>query len=194
MIVLVALPFLFLNIFNNSAFKTAMENLPKGGLEIASDSGFANKTTNFSPSQTIYVRATADNSGSDSRVLNLRDSNYNLLTTYQLANSGNNQFTVSFAAPTNAAIYSLEASIKSGGSVVNLVQTITVGGSSGNASSNVKVNVNTNANGNSQVLGEAVVTPSPEPTVPPAPIVEPPKKNFFQTVWSAITGFFKGWF
>ncbi len=193
MTLLVAVPILFLNIFNNSAFKTAMESLPKGGLEIASDSAFSNKTTNFSPSQTIYVRATADNSGSESHVLNLRDSNYNLITSYQLAISGN-QFTVSFSAPSNSGTYSLDANIKSGSSVVNLVQTITVGGSGGNGSANVKVNVNTNANSNNQVLGEAVVTPSPEPTATPVAIAEPPKKNFFETVWSAITGFFKGWF
>ena len=185
------LPIVLFNVFNNSAFKSAMEALPRGGLEIASDSAFANKTTNFNSDQTVYVRATADNSGSDSHVLNLRDSNYNLITTYNLAKS-QNQFTASFAAPNSAGTYSLDANIKSGDSVVNLVKTIQVDG--GGSSSNVNVKINSQTNTNSQVLGDESKSPEPVVTPTPVPAVETPKENFFQSMWNAIAGFFKNIF
>src|SRR3970040_1595066 len=64
-------------------------------MEIAADPAFANKTLKFNLGQSIYVRVTAENDGSDKHVLNLRDNNYNLITTYSMAKSGD-KFMVNF--------------------------------------------------------------------------------------------------
>src|SRR3989338_692653 len=53
-------------------------------MEIASDASFANQTLEFNAGQTIYVRVTTENDGSDKHVLNLRDNNYSLITTYSM--------------------------------------------------------------------------------------------------------------
>lgn len=188
----VVLPIAFLNLFNNSAFKTVIDNLPKTVLEIASDSAFAQRTTNFAAGQTVYVRAAAANDGVDKHVLNLRDSGYGLITSYQLERSGN-QFLTSFSAPSAAGTYSLEANIVSGDSVINLVQTIQVGGGENN-SSNVKVKIENKVNSGNQVVDEQAKSPDPTPSSTPAPAATGSKKNFFEKAWQAISDFFSGIF
>src|SRR3972149_7788183 len=76
-------------------------------MEIASDASFANQTLEFNAGQTIYVRVTTENDGSDKHVLNLRDNNYSLITTYSMAKSGD-QFLVNFPAPQNSAFIRLK--------------------------------------------------------------------------------------
>src|SRR3989344_7868744 len=121
-------------------------------MEIASDSSFANKTLKFNSGQTIYVRVTAENDGQDKHVLNLRDNNYSLITTYSMSKSGS-EFLVNFPSPSSAGIYSLEANITSSGSVANFVQTIEVGeGGANNSQVNVKINNQVNT-GNQVDIG-----------------------------------------
>src|SRR3990167_11159413 len=83
------------------------------GLEVASDSNFSSQTTNFSAGQTIYVRVTANNEGTDKHQLNLRDNQYNLISSYNLNREGS-EFTASLAAPSSEGYYSLEAQIEDG--------------------------------------------------------------------------------
>ena len=66
-------------------------------MEIASDASFTNQTLEFNAGQIIYVRVTAENDGSDKHVLNLRDNNYSLITTYSMTRTGS-QFLVNFPA------------------------------------------------------------------------------------------------
>src|SRR3989344_8181154 len=82
-------------------------------MEIASDSGFSNQTTNFNPGQTVYVKITSDVSGSSKKALNLRDNQYNLITSFGLSqiSSSPYQFTASLTAP-SAGNYSLEANLE----------------------------------------------------------------------------------
>src|SRR3989344_978505 len=107
------------------------------GLEVASDSSFSSQTTNFSAGQTIYVRTTANNEGTDKRQLNLRDNQYSLIKSYNLNKEGS-KFTASLAAPSSPGYYSLEAQITSAGANSTSVKTIKIG-EAGNAS--VKVDV-----------------------------------------------------
>jgi hypothetical protein len=171
-------------------------------LEIARDSTFANKTNEFSAGQTVYVRVTADNDGQDKHVLNLRDNNYNLITTYSMNKNGN-QFLVNFPAPSSAGIYSVEVNIVSSGSVANYVQTIEVGGGVGNSivSVNVTNQVNT-GNQTSSTSGESEPTPEVLGTVDrvgnqPAstPGVEGAHTpGVFSAIWVNILKFFAGFF
>ena len=166
-------------------------------MEIASDASFANQTLEFNAGQTIYVRVTTENDGSDKHVLNLRDNNYSLITTYSMAKSGD-QFLVNFPAPNAAGIYSLEANITSAGSVANFVRTIEVnGGGADNSQVNVKIEnkVNTGNQSSStfeeskptsEVLGDTSgVSPDSGGLSPP---------GFFASIWSKITEFFEGIF
>src|SRR3989344_1705381 len=171
-------------------------------MEIASDASFANQTLEFNAGQTIYVRVTTENDGSDKHVLNLRDNNYSLITTYSMAKSGD-QFLVSFPAPQNSGIYSLEANIVSSGSVANFVKTIEVGPSTSSGQVNVKIEnkVNTDNQVNtgnqssstseeseptSEVLGDTSgVFPNSD---------DSSQTGFFASLWSRIIGFFKGIF
>lgn len=159
-------------------------------IEIAADSAFSQTTQNFNSQQTIYVRITTDNDGSGRHNLNVHDSNYNILSTYQLNRSGN-QFTVSFPAPAEAGTYSLEADIQSGSSNLDLVKTITVG-SGGNTSVDVKVD--NQINSNNQILGEDSGSPIPSPTSTPPVNTKIQKPNFFSSIWLGIIGFFKNIF
>mgnify|MGYP001580253769 CR=1 FL=1 len=112
-------------------------------LEIAKDSGFSQKTDKFLQGETIYARVGTDNEGVSGHTLNLRDNEYNLITSYNLNRSGD-YFNVNFAAPNADGYYSLETVIKSEGSNVTSVKTIKVGNST---SASVKVNVNNNVKG-----------------------------------------------
>ena len=160
-----------------------------GEMEIASDAGFSNKTLKFNGGQTIYVRISTENEGQDKHDLNLRNSQYNLLNTYPMVWVGG-QFTVNFAAPTSSGNYSLEANIVSGGSVANLVKTITVGNSDGN--SQVKVDVNSQVNTANQVLGDNKSN-SLQPTPQSHADAEETLKDegFIAGIWSKVAGFFK---
>lgn len=166
-------------------------------MEIAADSAFADKTTKFNLGQTIYVKVTADNDGQDKHDLNLRDNNYNLLSTYSMTKSGN-QFLVNFSAPAASGIYSLEANIVSSGSVSNFVQTIEVGDAgSDNSKVEVKienqVNTGNQVNTDGQVYGQTSGDQSPTLQVSPQPQEEQKTadQNFFTSFWQTILWFFK---
>ena len=158
-------------------------------MDIAADSGFSQIVGNFNSGQTIYVRITTDNEGSDKHNLNVHDSNYNILSTYQLNRSGN-RFTVNFPAPQTAGTYSLEADIQSNGANLNLVKTITVGGDS--SSSTVKVE--NRINSDNQILGEASSPQAPSPTPNPQANPKTQKLNFFSSIWLGIIGFIRNMF
>ena len=166
-------------------------------MEIAADSSFTNKTLKFNAGQTIYVRVTVDNDGQDKHVLNLRDNNYNLITTYSMTKSGN-QFQVNFPAPAAAGIYSLEANIVSSGSVANFVQTIEVGDAgSQNSQVNVKINnqVNTGPSASSGLTSkDNQPSNSPEAVLGEQASQSQETQGFFAEIWSKIIEFFKGVF
>src|SRR3989344_5145973 len=167
-------------------------------MEIASDSSFTNKTLNFNAGQTIYVRVTTDNEGNDKHDLNLRDNNYNLITTYSMNKNGN-QFLVNFPAPSSAGIYSFEANIVSSGSVSNFVQTIEVGeGGASNSQVNVKINNKVNT-GNQVNIGPSASSgltdedsqPSNSPETVLGDQTSQPQEDqgFFTSIWSRIMEF-----
>ncbi len=156
------------------------------GFEITQDSVFAQPSLMFKPGQVVYVRIVTDNEGGDKHSLNVHDSDYNLLSTYQLSRSGN-QFTVSFPAPQMAGTYSLEADIKSDGSVLNLVKTITVGG--GGSGLGVKIENKVDSNTEDFDEGSPVSTPPVSPS--PKPDEKHAKVNIISAVWEVIFGFFK---
>ena len=122
------------------------------GLEVATDSNFSSQTTNFSAGQTIYVRVSADNEGTDKRQLNLRDNQYSLIKSYALNKDGS-KFTASLSAPSAEGYYSLESQIISAGSNNTSVKTIKVGQPQ---NANVKVSVKENSEGTSQSTGSKV--------------------------------------
>ena len=156
-------------------------------MEVASDLSFSQKTLNFGSGQTVYVRIVTDNDGAGKHSLGVHDSDYNLLSSYQMNRLGN-QFTVSFPAPKTSGTYSLEADIESGGSVLNLVKTISVG--EGGSSSSV--NVENRVGERSQNLAGS---PSPtdleqDPSPTPAASIKVGKQNFFLSIWQQIAKFF----
>lgn len=163
-------------------------------LEVASDSNFSSQTTNFSAGQTIYVRVTANNEGTDKHQLNLRDNQYNLLKTYNLIKDGS-KFTASLPAPSSEGYYSLEAQIVSAGSNNTSVKTIKVGQPQ---NANVKVSVKENTSGSSQntegkVEGQKdedqIEEVSPTPESSPAVEVyrdEPKEESFWTPVFNVV--------
>jgi len=172
-------------------------------MEIASDASFANQTLEFNAGQTIYVRVTTENDGSDKHVLNLRDNNYSLITTYSMAKSGD-QFLVNFPAPQNSGIYSLEANIVSSGSVANFVKTIEVG-EGGSNNSQVSVKINNQVNTDNQVNTGNQSSSTSEESEPTSEVLgdtsgvfpnsdDSSQTGFFASLWSRIIGFFKGIF
>ena len=180
-------------------------------METSQDSGFLSQTTQFNPSQTVYVKVAADNNGDSKKILNLRDNQYNLLASYNLNLSGSNQFSANFPAPSNEGYYSLEAQIESNGSKSTSVKTIKVGNP---ANADVKVNVSSKVEGQSVAVSEnnssQPVTikgspkPSPSPSVSPSPKAETseitdytvsPQNEDNASLLLAITRFFKRiWF
>jgi len=172
-------------------------------MEIASDASFTNQTLEFNAGQTIYVRVTTENDGSDKHVLNLRDNNYSLITTYSMAKSGD-QFLVNFPAPQNSGIYSLEANIVSSGSVANFVKTIEVG-EGGSNDSQVSVKINNQVNTDNQVNTGNQSSSTSEESEPTSEVLgdtsgvfpnsdDSSQTGFFASLWSRIIGFFKGIF
>ena len=159
-------------------------------MEVASDSNFSSQTTNFSARQTIYVRVAANNEGTDKHQLNLRDNQYNLISSYNLNREGS-EFTASLAAPSSEGYYSLEAQITSSGSNNTSVKTIKVGNPQ---NANVKVSVKENTSGvtkstEEEVLGtddegqdqSPALSPSPESSPQTEVYQEEPKESGFWT-------------
>ena len=157
-------------------------------LEVASDSNFSSQTTNFSAGQTIYVRVNANNEGTDKHQLNLRDNQYNLISTYNLNKEGS-KFTASLGAPSSEGYYSLEAQIVSAGSNNTSAKTIKVGKPQ---NANVKVSVNESSSGTSQSPQAEVkgvededqspyLSPSPESSPQTEVYQEEPEESGFWT-------------
>lgn len=175
-------------------------------LQISANSDFSNQKTEFSPGETVYVKVTANSEGKTKKELNLRDNQYNLISTYGLNYLGGNTFQGSLSAPANSGTYSLETRIESEGSVSNSVKTIKVGSSSSGASVKVKIE-----NSTGKVLSNNTVspsqnqkTPTPAPSVSPSdtptptpePSAEPagePQQNS-QNLFAKIFGYFKKFF
>lgn len=137
-------------------------------LQIAKDANFSNIDDQFSPSQTIYVKAKADSDGSKKKQLNLRDNNYNLITSYTLDYVGSNEFKKTITAPQSSGYYSLEARIESEGSVSTLVKTIEVGNSS---SSSINIDVSSRSGG--QTISGRSTSPTSSPAVISSPSPSP---------------------
>lgn len=114
-------------------------------LWVSDKSDFSSDVRNFSSGQTVYVRVETDNLGDSQKVLNVRDNDYKLLTSYTLSKSGNT-FSANFPAPSGEGYYSLEAKIESNGQNATSVKTIKVGSFPG---ANVKVNVSNKVEGRS---------------------------------------------
>jgi len=201
--VFLTLPILLFSFFGDRDFDDFKNDFKvvdtNSKMEIAQDANFANKTLNFNGGQTIYVRVTADNDGKDKHDLNLRDNNYNLITTYSMNKNGN-QFLVNFQAPNATGIYSLEANVVSSGSVSNFVQTIEVG-EGGSESSQVNVKINNQVNTGNQVLSDNDQTsPSPNsasasPDASLGGSSQPEEtEGFFASLWSKVVELFKGFF
>lgn len=101
----------------------------------------------------------ADNDGSDKSILNLRDSNYDLLQSFTLTKASGNLYQATFTAPQNENYYSLEAQIVSGSSSATKVKTIKVGSPS---EASVKVDVKNQVSGQSvKVQNNSTVAQSP---------------------------------
>lgn len=133
-------------------------------LELATDSNFHNQTLNFSVGQTIYVRVNSSSNGDLTHQLNLKDNRFNQIASYNLINTGSNQFQTNFSAPAPEGYYSLEAVIESVGSSQKSVKTIKVGNvQNANINVNVKSNVSgsTSANSSQQIQS----TPTSSPTI-----------------------------
>lgn len=124
-------------------------------MEITSDPNFNNKTTSFAKAQTVYVKVHSNSEGDLKKELNLRDNNYNLLSSYTFSKS-QDTYTVSLPAPQEEGTFSLEAQIESEGSQTTSVKTIKVGNTT-NQNSSVKINVESKTN-SSQTTNQ---TPSP---------------------------------
>lgn len=165
------------------------------GLILATDANFSNRTDNFSPGQTIWVKIQKDAGDSQKRQLNLRDNNYNLLESFTFEVSGN-EFKKSITAPTSSGYFSLEAKIESPGSVSTSVKTIKVG-SVQNSSLNIKVDNESPG----QTLGKSkspspkaspIATPSPtaSPTEQPSPSPEPSPITNGQNIFDQMREFF----
>ena len=116
-------------------------------MQVATDQNFTNQTLNFEANQTIYVRLTSESTGEKARELNLRDNNYNFISSYTLSRSGGSpyQYQTSLPSPQNSGYYSLEAKIESAEAVTTTVKTIKVGNVI-DANSSVKVNIQNKVN------------------------------------------------
>lgn len=112
-------------------------------LEVSRSASFASSDLNFSGGETVYVRTNADSDGSKSHVLNIRDNNYTIVESVNLAKS-DSSYSAGFAVPSNEGYYSLEAKIEGNGSSAVSVKTIKVGSPT---NANVKVNVNSSVKG-----------------------------------------------
>ena len=112
-------------------------------LKISKNADFSSSDLNFSGGEKIYVMVESDGSGSSQKVLNIRDNQYNLISSVELKKSGN-QFTASFKAPDSQGYFSLEAVVEGDGNSSKSVKTIKVGSPT---SANVRVNVKSSVKG-----------------------------------------------
>lgn len=174
-------------------------------LDVSKNANFSSSDLNFDSGDRVYIRVESDGSGSSQKVLNIRDNQYNLVSSINLSKSGN-QFTASFNVPSDQGYFSLEAVIEGDGASSKSVKAIKVGNPS---SANVKVNVKssvkgtktttTTSNPNSQSSSEGLKNQEGQGnTVSPTPEVfysqsnsdeqeKPAKSNWFFT-------FFKNFF
>lgn len=113
------------------------------GLDVSKNSNFSSSDLDFAGGETVYARLSA--ADAPSHVLNIKDNNYVTVKSVDLAKNGST-YNASFAAPSGAGYYSLEAKIEGDGVSVTNVKTIKVGLPS-NAS--VKVNINSKVEGTS---------------------------------------------
>ena len=177
-------------------------------LTISKTADFSNPTTSFSSGETVYVRISANSDGSKKHDLNLRDNNYNLISTYNLEklheqseynlqNQGNNQFLGSLTAPQDSGLYSLEARIESESSVTSSVRTIKVGSST---NSNVKVQVKVNtSNSPSPKSPSPDASPgptdgqseSPQPETSPSPVENTDNNQKTLGLFAKVFSFFE---
>lgn len=158
-------------------------------LEFSTDPNFSNITTNFSAGQTVYVRIKSQNDGTTSHELNLRDSNSNIISSITFTKNGDT-YSASFTSPADGS-YSVEASIKSGGSVVSVVQTIKVGeGTHNNVT--IKNEVNTSSSGNSSSSSVSSHISSSESThssTPNSKVLGTVSGNVFVRLWESLMQF-----
>lgn len=166
-------------------------------LHISANSDYSILNTEFSPGETVYVKVTANSEGKTKKELNLRDNQYQLISTHGLNYLGNNTFQGSLTAPANSGTYSLETRIESEGSVSTSVKTIKVG----SASSKVNVKVNVQSNGQNVLGNSQTPTPNPSPTASPSttssPSIQPQHspdseiKAENENIFERISSFFK---
>jgi hypothetical protein len=159
-------------------------------MDIASDSSFSTLTTNFSPGQTIYVRVTNQNTNQpEIHVLNLHDSSYKILQSFDLAQNGN-VYSAGFQAPNGDGTYSVEAKLVANGSANDFVKTIQIG--SGSSGSNVSIHQQSD-NGTSSPGPSLSSTPSPTDTPKTATqsplVLGSAPGNIFVRLWMAVTSF-----
>ena len=156
-------------------------------LQFSTDPSFSNITTNCSSGQTVYVRIKSQNDGATSHVLNLHDSNYNIISSATFAKDGDT-YTASFTSPADGS-YSVEASIKSGGSVVSVVQTIKVGEGSNN---NVTIKNEVNSSDSSTSVSVSSQTSNSESThsgTPSSKVLGTVTSNIFVRIWASLMHF-----
>lgn len=124
-------------------FAVCTSSVRAASLEVSRNSNFSSEDLNFNSGDRVYIRVESDGSGNSQKVLNIRDNQYNLVSSVDLAKSGN-QFSASFNAPNNQGYFSLEVVIEGDGKSSKSVKTIKVGSPD---SANVKVNVNSSVKG-----------------------------------------------
>ncbi len=173
-------------------------------LEVSRNANFSSEDLNFNGGEKVYIRLDSDVSGSSQKVLNIRDNQYNLVSSVDLLKSGN-QFTASFSVPNSQGYFSLEAVIEGDGDSSKSVKTIKVGNPS---SASIKVNVNSSVkgekstnwtNGSNEGLGQTeedqagIVSPTPEvyKSNNNSADIEKPQKSFWLfTLFKNIFSFF----
>lgn len=147
-------------------------------LQTYKDSNHSSQSESFDPGQTVYAKLNSSSSGGKVHVLNVRDNNYNLITSYNFSKSGGT-FTASFQAPQSSGIYSLEAKLEDDGENEVAVRTIKVGSTS-NGNSSVKVLIENTVNGStsytktesqssSTSTQSTTKSPTPTPKANPTP-------------------------
>lgn len=156
-------------------------------LEFSTNPSFSNITTNFSAGQTVYVRIKSQNDGTDSHVLNLHDSDYKIISSVTFSKNGDT-YTASFTAPKDGG-YSAEASIKSGGSIVSVVQTIKVGeGANNNVTIKNEVN-SSNSSATSSVSSQTSISRSSQSATPSSKVLGVVSGNIFVRIWVSLAHF-----
>lgn len=182
--------------FPDLSFKVPEIEIPEINIpfEISTDSNFSQDSTKFASNQTIYVRVTNPNTNpAEVHILNLHDSSYKTLQTYNLAQNGNTYCT-NLQAPTEGGTYSLEVRLVTNGSTNSFVRTIQVG--EGGSSSNVKISQVEGSNSNN-----VSQSPTPNPSAEPSPSQTPASGtqepqvlgntmgNVFVRLWLSIQNF-----